>query len=395
MSDLTLRINADFDKASKAFNDLANTSEETRKKIENFSDTFKDKTIDSFIDKQKLLTASLTGTRGEVDAMKVASSNYQKEIERLVRSGLDPQSEAIQRLVSEKDKLAKKIKEVEEAQKMQENAIKAAEKAFLACTAAIAAGFAAIAAMTQRTAEMGDQFAKTSRMVGITAETFQELNYAAKQSGIKNLTPHLQRLNRTVIDVRNGTGQLTKFLQDNNKELLNHLQNVNSNEEAFNLLMDEIARAPDELTKAEIATAAFGRAGQEMVLMAQNGTKGIAELREEARKYGVMSNDAARASEEFLDAQTRLKASLTGVQMELTTKLMPSVTDATNKIADFIASIDNWDEILRIVGTSLGAATAGLGTFILVSKGATYVKAMATAIKTLMVAITGPAGIAA
>jgi hypothetical protein len=105
MADLTLRINSDFEQASKAFKELANSSEDVRAKMEKFSDSFKTEQIDKFIDKQKLTEVSMKGTKGEVVSMTTAQKNYEKEIERLVRSGLDPESDAIVRLRNEHDKL--------------------------------------------------------------------------------------------------------------------------------------------------------------------------------------------------------------------------------------------------------------------------------------------------
>jgi len=385
--DLTLKINADFDKASKAFNELASSSEETRAKIEKFSESFQTKNVDSFIDKQKLLQTSLTGTRGETAAMKQSANEYQKEIERLIKSGLDPNSEAIKKLRDEQQKLKDKVKETSDVQQAQNDLMKAAEKAALACYAAIGAGIAAVAAMTQKTAEMGDQFAKSSRLVGMTAEQFQELDYAAKMSGVKDINGHLLKLNTTLNDVKNGTGNLTKYLKDNDAQLLTQVQSAKNNEQAFMLLMDAIKKAPNELAKAELATAAFGKSGQEMVLMAEAGAEGIAALREEAQKYGVISNEAAANSEAFLDAQARLKAALTGVSTELTSKLLPGSTQAINKIADFIASVDDWEKILSVVGYTLAGVTAGLTAFLVVTKGAQAIQAMATAFKALNAAI--------
>jgi hypothetical protein len=385
--DLTLKINAEFDKATKAFNELASSSEETRAKIEKFSESFQTKSVDSFIDRQKLLQSSLTGTRGETAAMQKASNEYGKEIERLIKSGLSPESEAIQRLRDEQTKLKEKIKEANDIQKAQTDLMKLAEKAALACYAAIGAGIAAIAAMTQKTAEMGDQFAKSSRLVGMTAEQFQELNHAAKMSGVKDINGHLLKLNKTLIDVKNGTGNLTKYLKENNAQLLTQVKSAKSNEQAFMLMIDAIKKAPDELSKAELATAAFGKSGQEMILMAENGAEGIAALREEARKYGVISNEAAANSEKYLDAQARLKAALTGVGTELTSKLLPGMTQSINKIADFIASVDDWEKILKIVGYTLAGVTAGLTAFLVITKGAQAIQTMATAFKALNAAI--------
>jgi hypothetical protein len=107
--DLKLSIKADYEQASKAFKELANSSDEVRAKMEKFSDSFKTEQIDKFIDRQKITEIAMQGTRGEVAAMTTAQKNYEKEIERLIRSGLDPESEAIQRLRDEHDKLASRI----------------------------------------------------------------------------------------------------------------------------------------------------------------------------------------------------------------------------------------------------------------------------------------------
>jgi hypothetical protein len=385
--DITLRVNAEYEKASKAFKELASESEETRQKIEKFSQAFQEKNINTFIDKQKLLQVSLTGTRGEVSAMTTAQKNYEKEIERLIKSGLDPESDAIKKLRNEHDNLAKKIKETNEVQKKQDELMKGAEKAALGYFAALAAGATAIGVATQKTAEAGDQFAKTARIIGMTAETFQELNYAAQMSGVDNLESSLEKLNKTVADVKSGTGSLTTYLKENDQQLLNQLQNVNSNEEAFNLLMNAIGKAPDEFSRAELAQTAFGKSGQQLILLANEGAEGIEHLREEARKYGVISNEAAVNSEAFLDAQANLKAALTGVSTELTSGLLPGLTETITKVADFIAGIDNWEEKLSIAGYVLAGVTAGLITFLGVAKGATLVHGLANAFKALTSAI--------
>jgi hypothetical protein len=227
----------------------------------------------------------------------------------------------------------------------------------------------------------------------MTAETFQELDYAAKMSGVDNLKGSLEKLNKTVADVKSGTGALTSYLKDNDQQLLNQLQNVNSNEEAFNLMMDAINRAPDEFSRAELAQAAFGKSGQQLILLANEGADGIANLREEARKYGVISNEAAANSEAYLDAQARLKTALAGVATELTSGLMPGLTETITKIADFIASIDDWEGALTTAGYVLAGVTAGLTAFLVISKGAAVIDLVSKAFRGLTAAIaTNPIG---
>jgi hypothetical protein len=388
MADIKLSIQANYKEASKAFNELANESEATREKIEKFTNSFQAETIQKFIDKQKLLEASLKGTRGEVSSITAAKKNYEKEIERLIRSGLDPESDAIKKLRDEHNKLTEEIKKANDVQKVQKDIMKGAETAALGFFAAMGAGVAAIGVSTQKMAEAGDEYAKTARVIGMTAETFQELNYAAKMSGVDNLDSSLQKLNKSVSDVKSGTGSLTNYLKENDRQLLTQIQNVNSNEEAFNLLIDAIRQAPDEFTKATLATAAFGKSGQELILLANEGADGITRLREEAQRYGVISNEAAANSEAFLDAQSRLKASVSGVANELTAKLLPGLTESITKLADFIAGIDNWDEILERVGLALAGVTSGLVAFMIVAKGKTAIEALTTAFKGLNTVIS-------
>jgi hypothetical protein len=387
LADLKLTIAADYQQASKAFQELANSSEATREKIEKFSDSFKTEQIDKFIDKQQLLEASLTGTRGEVASMTTAQKNYEKEIERLIRSGLSPESEAIKKLRDEHDKLADKIKKTNEVQKSLEQLMKGAEKAALGMVAAIGAGITALGIATQKTAEAGDEFAKTARVIGMTAETFQELDYAAKMSGVDNLKGSLEKLNKSIADVKNDTGSLTNYLKENDQQLLDQLKNVNSNEEAFNLLMDAIGKAPDEFTRAGLAQAAFGKSGQELILLANEGADGISNLREEAQKYGVISNESAAASEAYLDAQARLKAALNGVTTELTAGLLPGLTNTITKMANFIAGVDDWEGKLKIAGYALAGVAAGLTAFLAITKGAAVIHGLATAFKALTSAI--------
>jgi hypothetical protein len=379
--DLTLRINSDFSKASEAFKSLADSSEETREKIEKFSEAFQEKHINKFIDKQKLLEASLTGTRGEVDAMKAASNNYQKEIERLIRSGLDPQSDAIKKLSQEHDLLNLKIKETENSQKTLEQTMKTLETASFALLAAIGATTGALIAITNETAKAGDEFAKAGRHIGLTAEELQELDYAAKMSGVSDIRGHLDKLNTAVINVKNDTGALTKYLEENDKQLLNQVKSAKSNSQAFDLLMQAIKNTQDPFKKSELAMAAFGKAGKDIILMAEQGADGIANLREEAHLYGLISNEAAQASENYIDAQTRLKKSFEGVRNEIGSSLMPIVTDIMQKVADAIASVDNWDEVFRNLIITVGAVTGALVTFVTVLKIAPIIQGVVVAIK--------------
>ena len=474
MANLSLKIKADFDEASRQFKALATESDLASLNLKNFGKELAKDHADKFIDRQEMAAVAMKATGRETEGLNSQVSAYQREIERLIKAGLDPQDESIQRLQAEYislrerqeeaklaaeaeaaaakalveaekeraaalDKSAKETVELltassdqerqsielrnrqrelkeemerlirsgispqsEEVRRLQqeyerlgasvgqtERGMEMMATAAKASAAALAAVTAAAIASVQQTAVAGDRFAKASRQIGMTAETFQELEYAARQSGVSanSFQSSLQRLNRNIGDVRNGTGALTKMLGENNEALLNQLKNVNSNEQAFNLLMGAIKDAPNEFDRAALAYAAFGRAGQDMILMAKEGADGIAALREEARKFGIISNETAQASEEFMSAQDRLRAALGGVRNEMAAGMIPVITNVINKIADFISNIDNLKDRMMNIGIILAGVTTAISAFLVIGKLKGIIKGVAAAFKALTLAM--------
>ena len=390
MGDLTLRINANFNKAQEAFEELAESSAETREQMEKFAGSITGREIDDFNRKQKQLQASMTGTRGETVALEQSKRNYQREIERLIRNGLAPNSEAVRRLRAEQESLERRINDSRRAQERKTKAMKAAKTALKAGAVAMAGVVTGMIALAKRTADTANGFANAARTVGMTTEAFQELDFAMRMNGIENGEYMLNRLNRSVIDVRNETGTLTKFLKDNYYELLRQLQGVENTEEGFTLLMDAVSRAPNDFARAELAMAAFGRNGMQMVMMSELGAEGIQELRDEARSLGIISNENAEAAMRFNDAMYRLRMAANGMTHELAARLLPAMTNVVIRVTNAVQRFGEFRARMQgVIGTVknfvpvIASATGGVAAFVAVMKGTTYIKAMVAAIRNL------------
>ena len=101
MADLSLRIKADTEEASRQFKALAENSEYLGEKIAKFTEKFKTESVDKFIDRQNLAAVAMQATGRDMDALNSQVASYQREIERLIKSGLDPQDDALKKLQSE------------------------------------------------------------------------------------------------------------------------------------------------------------------------------------------------------------------------------------------------------------------------------------------------------
>ena len=89
----------------------------------------------------------------------------------------------------------------------------------------------------------------------------------------------------------------------------------------------------DASTRAALAQDIFGRSGTELLPLFTQGEQGMAALREQAQQLGVvMSGDAATAAADFADAQNELKSALSGVFLEVGSKIVPQLTKFVRKV---------------------------------------------------------------
>lgn len=223
--------------------------------------------------------------------------------------------------------------------------------------AAVAA--AAVGVAVVKTAELGDEAAKTGRRLGLTAEALQELRFAADRQGVSAglLGSSFTALQKRVGELKSGTGSLFAFLKKTgDTAFIRQLKLAKSTEEAFELITKRTNEIIDPMKKAAFAAAAFSRSGIDMIKFMEAGTDGISKLRQEAQKYGaVISNEAAKNSELFIDSMTNMKATLGGVSKTIGSKLIPILTPMIQKFADF------WALNKDIIGVGIGRFISGVG----------------------------------
>jgi hypothetical protein len=203
----------------------------------------------------------------------------------------------------------------------------------------IAFGLSHIAGLVQGVASMADSAVKASAKLGITVEAVQELGYAAKLSDIGQgeLEGGLNRLAKGLDDVaqtgKGPTADALRRLGVSFADLKGHTLDEN-----LGTIADAFAKMPDGAKKAAVANDVFGRnLGSKFIPLLNGGAAGLAELREEAQRLGVVVGDeAARKFEEFNDNQTRLSETWRGLKVQVVTALLPALTSLVEKVQGFI-----------------------------------------------------------
>jgi hypothetical protein len=206
----------------------------------------------------------------------------------------------------------------------------------------------ALARMVNSVAESGDEIAKFSARFGIGIAALQEYRFAADRVGTsqgifnKSLGAFVKRVGEAKI----GTGALVTFLNKADPALLRVLKSTKGTEEALEVMFGALGRIEDPTKRAALAAAGFSRAGIAMVNFVTDGADGLKLLRQRARDLGlVMSDDAAKGSEAFVDAQTDVSAVLLGLKVIIGAKLIPTLTDLSNQFVEFV--VKNQDRVRK------------------------------------------------
>ena len=234
-----------------------------------------------------------------------------------------------------------------------------------------AASVAASAMMVQSTATQADEWSKTARQIGITTEQLQKLDYVANMQGVssESLIKSYAKMNKNIGDLRSGSGTLAAYLKKTDAAFLKQLGTVKNSDQAFIMLMGKINEAPDEFAKASLAQAAFGKAGMDMLRVAEAGADGIAALMGETEKYGLISTDAANASETFLDEQSRIKQMLIGLKNQAFNALIPVLLEVITELRLMFEEMGGGAEIVKrfkvwIEGINVRDVVSGLKNFL-------------------------------
>jgi hypothetical protein len=190
-------------------------------------------------------------------------------------------------------------------------------------------------AYADTTGAIGDMAERT----GATRVRFQELSYAAIQTGATGeaVADAFRKMTLTVGQAAKGDKGLTEMFQGLQINLKNANGELKTSDELFDMFVNRISRIKNPALQATAATKIFGRGAADLLPLIRLGTMGIAELSEQAHRLGVViSDDAVRQGEEFGDTLDNLKAAGRGVFYTIAGQLVPALSKLAKQLIETI-----------------------------------------------------------
>ena len=205
--------------------------------------------------------------------------------------------------------------------------VKTAAKWGSAIVGGATAAVTAVTGLAKSTAEQADVVDKAAQRMGIDAEEYQKLSYAADMSGVDMGT-----------------------LETAAKTLAQSMPDAEITD-----VIKELAAMTDETERSAKAAELLGsKAAYALAPMLNAGADGITNMMDEAEALGaVMSNDTVKAGADLNDSIDAIKAGFKGMVATLGAAVMPIVQKFADVIKDNLPTIQALIERLAPVITSL------------------------------------------
>lgn len=240
---------------------------------------------------------------------------------------------------------------------------------------AVTAAAAGVLKLTMDIAAQADEIAKHSTRIGVTVESYQELSHAMELSGgsIGEASSSIRRLSGNMLDASQGVSTAVDAFAGLGIEAATAAGGLRSVDDVLADIADEFAGMEDGSLKTARAMELFGRSGAALIPLLNQGSEGIAEMRQEAHDLGlVISDETAAAAEALNDDVTRLRGVAGGFAREIATELIPTLRDMANSLIDAVRgsqdlagtiadlsgdALQGFVEILRTVATTVTSVT--------------------------------------
>jgi len=206
---------------------------------------------------------------------------------------------------------------------------------FTALGAAVAGVFSASA--IKGIADTADGLAKLSRRTGIAIEDLSAYDYAVGLSGgsTEEFASAIDRLNRNIVDAADGVAAPAEAFERLGVALKNNDGTLRTSKAVLDDVMQAFSEMPEGPERAAIAMDIFGKSGAKLSSFLDLGTEGMAAMREEAERLGiVISEDLGKASEQFNDNMVRLSKSMEGVKVSIGNAVIPELARLSDEFLD-------------------------------------------------------------
>ena len=199
--------------------------------------------------------------------------------------------------------------------------------------------FGAVAHQIDEAAKRADELGKAAQRLGIAVAELSTLSLAAKlaDTDVEGLGKAVRGLADKVIEANNPLSESARMFGELGITLRNDGGTYRTTQDLLLQIADRFQAMPDGITKTRLATELFGRSGQNLIPLLNQGSEGIHKAQYEAEQFGLkVGPEFAANAEQYRDNLTRIGAIWDGMWMQLANALLPELVKFTDWFVEFV-----------------------------------------------------------
>lgn len=220
-----------------------------------------------------------------------------------------------------------------------DSAIAVIRRGLLALGTVAAGAAAGIGLMVREMAENADRIDKTSQALGVSRRELQELEHAARSSGvgIDQFRGAFRTLVKATADARAGNATAAESFRQLGVRLTDAGGVAKSNTAVFEEVVARFGSVRDEAERTALALRMFGGDGARLIPLLAAGSDALADVRREAHELGiVMSEEDITAALAFSNAMTRVQGALQGLRYLIAGPMLTTLAEALEGVTAWI-----------------------------------------------------------
>jgi tape measure domain-containing protein len=401
LAQIKLTVSSNFQEASKQMQGFSELTEKELKRIQTAIGKIKSDEIDSFIQKNQRAANAVRATRGPVESLAAEHAGLRRQIETLIRNGMDPMSDDLKTLRREYERTTREIEIQNKALKINEGLYSGVLKvsgglilglgAFTAATlksaSAIEDASAAFQPLVGGVQKANALVSMLNKTAATTPFQFEAISAAAKQllpvmeGDLQNTVDTFRMLG----DTAGGNAQkLESITRGYTKAMLKNKVDM----ESLNMIAEAGVPIYTELA------ASMGISVQELTKMSAAGKITSTDLTEAFQKMttegGIFFNGMEIASQTATGKLSTLKDVFVILSAEIGAKILPAwkglldnMIVAGNSMIAFVQDGEKMRRLLNVILPLIAGVAAGLASFLIITKVIAIIKGLSTAMAVL------------
>lgn len=231
-------------------------------------------------------------------------------------------------------------------------------------TAAVSAG-KSLVNMAVDSAAYADEMITQSTVTGMSVESLQAYSYAADlvDVSLDTLTGSMAKQVKSMSSARDGSKSMQEAYDKLGVSVANSDGTLRDSETVYWETIDALGKMQEGAERDALAMQIFGKSAQELNPLISQGSAGIAELTDEAKRMGaVLSEDTMNQLGAFDDSVQRLKQGSEAAKRVMGTVLLPQLQtladDGVTLLGDFTKGLvdagGDFDKISEAIGNTVG-----------------------------------------